>query len=168
MKKEKLHNIESTGFKTTDSYFESFDDKLLQRITNESKILGVKSTGFKTPHNYFESIETDISNSLNNKKSTKIISLFSRKRLAYVSGLAASIVLLFSLLINQQNKPDIDTIDVAAIESYLYQQDYSTDEFASLFELNEISETDFINVEISEETLNEYLENSEAEDFLLD
>ena len=85
-----------------------------------------------------------------------------------MAGIAASIVLLFSLILTNKNGISIDNLDTVAIESYLYQEEYSNEELASLFQMGEISETDFIDVNISEETLNQYLENIDTEDLILE
>lgn len=39
---------------------------------------------------------------------------------------------------------------------------------ATLFKVDEISELDFIDVTISDATINDYLENIDTEDFILD
>jgi len=97
-----------------------------------------------------------------------VISFKSRTKFYYIAGLAASLVLMFSIVINNDSEIAIDSIDTVAIENYLYQEDYTSDELASLFKPNEISETDFIDITISDETLNEYLETIDTEDLIID
>lgn len=169
MKKEKLHNITSSGFKTPDHYFESFEEKLLESL-DEKKIIKAKETsGFTVPTNYFDSIEHNVLEKLQAKPETPVIALKSRRTFYYVAGIAASLVLLFSLVFTSNNKTlSIDGIDTASIENYLYQEDYSNEDLASLFKSDDISETDFIDVNISDETLNEYLENVATEDLILE
>ena len=86
----------------------------------------------------------------------------------YVAGIAASFVLLLSLFYNNEDKININAIDTASIENYLFQEDYTNDDLATLFITDNISEADFIDITISDDTLNEYLENVDTEDFILD
>ena len=85
----------------------------------------------------------------------------------YIAGVAASVVLMVSLFFNSKTVT-IDGIDTATIENYLYQEDYTNDDFASLFNTNEISQADFIDVNISDETLNQYLDNMNTDDLISD
>jgi len=167
MKKENLHNIKKTGFKTPENYFETFSERLNERL-NEKDVIGVKNAGFKIPENYFETFESNFTDKLNDKEETKIIQFKSKRTWYYAAGIAASIVLLLSIIFTNKNGISIDKLETVAIESYLYQEEYSAEELTSLFQLNEISETDFIKLNISEETLNNYLENIDTEDFILE
>ena len=38
MKKDKLHNVKSTGFKTPEHYFESFEDQLFERLNDKEAL----------------------------------------------------------------------------------------------------------------------------------
>lgn len=167
MKKNKLHNIKSPGFKTPDNYFESFEDKLFERLNENESIEGIETHGYTIPKDYFDTVETNVFKKLNTED-RPVITLKPRTKFYYVAGIAASFVLLLSLFLNQKNSISIDTIDTVALESYLYQEDYTNDELASLFTSNEISETDFIDVSISDETLSQYLENIDTEDLILE
>ncbi|WP_179352516.1 hypothetical protein [Winogradskyella vidalii] len=168
MKEEKIHNIKNSGFKTPDNYFDSFENQLLERLNENKMISATQASGFNVPEDYFESVETSILKQLEPKPESPVISLKPKRKFYYVAGIAASIVLLFSLFINQENQININTIETDSIENYLYQEAYSNDDFASLFQDDEISETDFIDLNVSDETLNEFLENVETEDFILD
>lgn len=162
MKKDKQHNNISTGFKTPDQYFESFEDSLFKRINKKESIKGVKTSGYTVPKNYFDSVDDTILSQL--KTSEKpVIKLKSRTTFYYVAGIAASFVLLLGLVFNNNSSITIDTLETSSLESYLFQEEYSNDELASLFLSSDIFEIDFINVNISEETLNQYLENIDTE-----
>ena len=167
MKENKLHNIKSTGFKTPDHYFESFDNKLFDSLHSKKTIENIESSGFVMPINYLETVEASILSKLETEK-TPVLYLQTKRTFYYVAGIAASFILFFSLIFNTDDGLSIDAIDTVAIESYLYQEDYTNDELASLFNSSEISETDFIDVNISDETLNQYLENIDTEDLILD
>lgn len=167
MKNDKLHNIKSTGYKTPDNYFENFEVTLLEQLKENKLIKDIDTSGFSVPDAYFDTVETNIITKLS--ETNKPVIPFKRSsKLYYISGIAASFVLFFGLVFSQQKAVDIEAIDTVAIENYLYQEDYSNDELASLFQTSEISDTDFIDVNISEETLNQYLESIDTEDFILD
>jgi hypothetical protein len=167
MKKNKLHNITSTGYKTPENYFESFEDRLFENLSDEEVINGIKTHGYAVPKDYFNAVETDIISKLNTKEKP-IVNLISKTTYYYVAGIAASLVLMFSLIFNNDYSISVDTIDTVAIENYLYQEDYTNDELATLITPNDISETDFININVSDETLNKYLENIDTEDLILE
>ena len=167
MKKDKLHNIKSTGFKIPDQYFESFDGKLFESINKNDSIEGIENSGYTVPKNYFDSVEDNILSQLNTEEKP-VIKLKSRAQFYYVAGIAASFALLLSLFFNTKDIISIDAIDTMALESYLYQEDYTNDDLASLFKTDDISETNFIDVTISDEMLNQYLESIDTEDLILD
>jgi len=168
MKKENIHNIKSSGFKTPDNYFESIDDQILERLNDKEIISASETTGFMVPKDYFDSVETTILEKIESQPETPVIALKSRRTLYYFAGIAASFVLLLSLFFNNEDKININAIDTASIENYLFQEDYTNDDLATLFITDNISEADFIDITISDETLNEYLENADTEDFILD
>ncbi|WP_179345711.1 hypothetical protein [Winogradskyella ursingii] len=167
VKKENLHNIKNTGFKTPENYFETFEAELLDCLSQKEAI-GIEKTGYKIPENYFETLETRVLQNIEAQSETKVVKLRPKRTLFYVAGFAASIVLLISILYTNRNNISFDNLDTVAIESYLYQEEYSNEDLAALFQSVDISETDFINFEISEETLDQYLDTIETEDLILD
>lgn len=168
MKKENLNTIKSSGFETPKNYFESFENQFLERLNEEEHLKISKNNGFSVPKEYFNSIESNVLEKLNDKPEKPIIILKSRTTFYYIAGIAASFVLLISLMFNNDKNISINTLDTASIESYLYQEDYSNDDLASLFESEEISETNFIDVTISDDTINQYLESTYIEDLILE
>ena len=165
MKKNKLHNITSPGYKTPQHYFESFEDRFFNDLNTNNE--GVKTSGYAVPKDYFNTIDDVILNKIKAEEKS-IISFKSRTTFYYIAGIAASLVLMFSIVFNNDNVLSFDALDTASIENYVYQEDYSNDELASLFMPNEISETDFIDITVSDETLNEYLETLDTEDLLVE
>ncbi|SHH42578.1 hypothetical protein [Winogradskyella jejuensis] len=166
MKKDKLHNINSSGFKAPKDYFESFDEKLMQRLENETSFSKVESPGFKTPEAYFDTIEDSVLNRLNTKEQTPVISLFRSKKLYYISGIAASLLLLFAVFINQSNTAEIS---VEMVENYFIESDLDTYDLAELLTQVEVLEEDFKITETTynEDNLEEYLlENADIEAIL--
>lgn len=167
MKKNKLHNIKATGFKTPDNYFESFDEKFFDKVSEIDVIYGIESPGFTVPKDYFTKVEDEILSHVIKEEAKPVYNLIPKTSFYYAIGIAASLVLMFSLFFNKSTLT-IDGIDTATIENYLYQEDYSNDELALLFSGSNISETDFIDISISEETLNQYLDNTDTEDLIFE
>ena len=168
MKKDKLHTIKSSGYKAPEAYFKTFDAKLLERLDEKVNIDGIETSGYTIPEDYFNTVEDQILVTLKIKPQQPVFTLKSRRTFYYVAGIAASFALLFSLVINTNDELTIDALNTASIENYLYQEDYTNDDLASLFESDDISETDFIDVTISDEILNQYLESFDTDDLILD
>jgi len=167
MKKENLHSIKSPGFKIPNQYFDSFEADFFERLNEKEFISASEKSSFTVPKNYFDSVETNILEKLNKKPETPVISLKSRRTFYYVAGIAASFILMFSLVFNNDNIT-IDNIDTASIETYLYQEDYSGEDLATLFNNDELSVSDFIDYNISEETIDQYIEELDIEELNFD
>ncbi|MDN3492310.1 hypothetical protein [Winogradskyella bathintestinalis] len=167
MKRDKIHNISTSGFKTPDHYFDTLEAQLYDRLDEKEFLNGENSTGFTVPKNYFDTVENNI---LRNRESEEkpVISLKPRTTTYSIIGIAASIIFLFGLFFNSDDQINIEAIDTATIENYLYQEDYTSEEFASFFNPNDISETAFIEINLSDDTINEYLESIDTEDFITD
>ncbi|MDY2587741.1 hypothetical protein [Winogradskyella aquimaris] len=164
MKKEKLHNIKSNGFKVPDNYFDTVEDAFFNRLNKKDSIEGIITTGFKTPEGYFDSVEHNIISKLNDKP---VISLYSRKALYYISGIAASLVLLFAIFINNDN--NTEDISAEMVTTYFENSDLDSYELAELLAKAEIIDTDFkvMETDFNEEHLESYLlENTDIETIL--
>jgi hypothetical protein len=167
MKEDRLHNIKSSGYKAPNDYFKSFDAKLIERLDEEESIEGIETSGYTIPQEYFDSVEAIVLSKLNVEKKP-VIKLRTKTLIYYVAGIAASFAVLLSLFFNSKDAISIDAINTMAIESYLYQEDYTNADLASLFNTDDISETNFIDLTISDEMLNQYLESIDTEDLILD
>lgn len=156
MKEDKLHNINNPGFKAPKDYFESFDQKLMQRLNDEKSIEGVSTTGFKAPDGYFDTLETDILNKIKAEKPKKVISLFSRKKWYYVSGIAASLLLLVAVFIKQD---ETVAFSEDIVVEYFADSDLDSYDLAELLVSAEIIDEDFSleKTNYSEENLENYL-----------
>lgn len=158
MNKKDLNNVKSSGFKTPDDYFETFDDKLFTRLNEKESIKDVKDTGFKVPKGYFDTVEDNIFKKRegNNKL---IISLKQKKTWYYVTGIAASLVLFFGILFNTSS--NTEDISAEMVETYLEISDLDSYELAQLLSENDFLEDDFT---LTETTYNE----DNLETYLLD
>ncbi|WP_299364303.1 hypothetical protein [Winogradskyella sp.] len=163
MKKDKLHNVKSTGFKTPEHYFASFEDKLFERLNDKASI-GVDETGFKVPDGYFDKLDSEIIKELN-AEDKPVIKLNTRRTLYYVAGIAASLVLMLAIFLNK----DDDGISAEMVETYLENRDLDSYELAELLLDADLLEEDFtlIEPEYNEDNLESYLlENLDIETIL--
>ncbi|WP_299123750.1 hypothetical protein [uncultured Winogradskyella sp.] len=162
MKKDKLHNIKSTGFKTPEKYFASFDEKIFEHISEKKFIEEIETSGYSTPKNYFDTVEDNILKNLDTEVKP-IVHLMSRKNFYYVAGIAASLLLLFAIFINKEN---VNEISAEMVETYLEDQDLDSYEIAQLLTDADILEEDFTIIETTynEDNLEAYLlENADIE-----
>jgi hypothetical protein len=167
MKKDKLHNIKATGFKTPEHYFEDLTEKVFERMKDHDSIGGIKTSGYLVPQNYFNTFDAKILSQLN-AEAKPVIRLQSRTTFYTIAGIAASLLLFITLVFNSSKTTSIDTLETSFLERYLLQELVTYDELATLFENDDISVTDFIDINISDETLDFYLENTDTEDLFLD
>lgn len=159
MKNKKIHNIKSTGFKLPNDYFESFDDKVISKLNTESPLDSIKETGFKVPDNYFDAFsDTILEKNLGGKKS-KVIQLFNKRNLIYVSSIAAAILLLFNLSIFDI-KPTFDNLETETVENYIIDENIGSYEIAALLSDEHIEENIIIDYSINEDNIEEYLLNN--------
>ncbi|WP_422108003.1 hypothetical protein [Winogradskyella sp.] len=164
MKNDKLHKIKSTGFKTPDNYFESFDDELFERIKDEKSIGGIEDTGFNVPEGYFDKLDDKIIGRLE-AKDQPVVKLNTRRTFFYVAGIAASLLLMLAIFINEGD----DGISAEMVETYFEDSNLDSYELAELLVDADILEEDFTitEPEFDEDDLESYLlENSDIESIL--
>lgn len=164
MKKEKIHTIKETGFKVPQDYFKNFEVAKLGKSELNSTS---NHKGFKIPDSYFETIEDKIINQVSKKNSPKVISLFNKRNLIYISSMAAAILLFFNLSIFERESK-WDTLDVETVENYLMNEDIGSYEIASTLDNIDFSEENFVIQHVNETTIETYLlENMDMEDLLI-
>ena len=190
MKKKDLHNIKNTGFKTPNHYFEGLEDEILGKIKLGKKVEctgmevpdnyfegvedailsqiklneNIKTPGFTTPETYFDTLDDTILNKVSSKKGSKVITLFNKKTILYVASTAAAIALFFNL--NSSGKAvTFDSLDTEVVDNYILNETEFTD-LASLFIEAELNETSFIDYNLSDDTLDSYLEDLEDNELI--
>lgn len=169
MKNNKIHNIKSTGFKTPDNYFESLEETIFSKLAEEKQSVKINSTGFKVPDNYFKTFDDKVLNAIDRDDSAKVVSLFNWKKVIYISGIAASLVLAFNLLFNHSDEFTFDDIETASIENYLIDEDLSAYEIAPYLGDSELDSDDFIDNNMNAADLEDYLiQNSDVEQLITD
>lgn len=161
MKNDRLHNIKKTGFKLPKGYLDGLDSHLMDHIKLNEK---VTHSGFKVPNGYFENIEQSILSKT--KQNSRVIYLFGKHNWLYAVSVAAVIILLFNVIWN--NKPIKEsTIEISDIEQYLINEGVSSYELASLLTNEDLNTDNFVDSELSEQALEQYLmENSTLEDLI--
>ena len=166
MKKSSLHNITKTGYEVPKDYFESFNDTLFEKLEGTSKIEGIEDTGFKVPDDYFDFVEASVTNKLKKEEHVPVIKIKSRRSLYYLSGIAASILLLVAIFIN---RPTTEELSIEMVETYFEDRDLDTYELAELLSGANLLEEDFTITETqySEDHLETYLlEHTDIESIL--
>ena len=159
MKKDNLHINKKTGFKTPEQYFESFETQLNELIKLEETVCDIQQTGYTVPKNYFNSVEDSIMNNLSQREDkTPVINVNFKRSLYYISGIAASLVLLFAIFIGNEESSEI-SIDM--VETYFETQDINSYELAELLVDAELIDDNFT---ITDNTYDE----TNLETYLLD
>ncbi|OBQ55459.1 hypothetical protein JJL45_07825 [Tamlana sp. s12] len=159
MKTNKIHNIKSSGFKAPQDYFDAFDDKLMDKLKNESPVHDIKTSGFEVPKDYFKTLDNTIIKKIeSDKPTTKVIPLFNKKMILYATSIAAAVLLLFNLsLFDTNSKPTFDSLDSQSVENYILNENISFSELASLFSDEELNATIFSEDHIDDENIENYL-----------
>jgi hypothetical protein len=166
MKNDKLHNITSTGFKTPEHYFDTFEDKLFERLEDKESIAGIETSGYTVPKDYFNSIEENILRKIKSD-GKPVISLKSRNTVYYIAGIAASLLVLVALFLNNGKNENVLTAEMAQV--YFEERGINSYDLLELLSDTDLSEEDFniIDTPYDEDNLETYLlENSDIETIL--
>lgn len=157
MSNDKLHNIKKAGYKIPEGYFDSVEDNILNKIN--SPFEDVNASGYEVPDNYFNSIEDKVLDRVALKKG-KLVNLFTRRNLMYLSGVAAALLIMISVVF--KSDPLDETLDIEMVETYLEEQDLDSYELAELLAEADLLDEDFT---VFDE---ENLDDSEIEAYLLE
>lgn len=164
---KRINNISKPGFKAPDNYFDSVEEGVFARLKSDNLKSMVEQTGFKIPDGYFDGLEERVEDKLKGDE-PKVIPLFSRKKLYYISGIAAAIVILLAVFLNRSSE-EFQDLDYQMVETYIINQDISTYEIASLLTEEEIEQVDLniLDEKLNDESLEDYLlENINLEDII--
>lgn len=168
MNSNNLHNIKRTGFKTPDAYFESFDEMLLNQLKVDDHLKRKNDAGFKVPNGYFESFDATVLKQLQ-KEEPKVISLPLWKKVAFVSGIAASLAILLTVFNTTTENVTFESLETASIENYIYDENINTYDIASLLNEDDLVIENFIMTPISDESLETYLlDNTTIENLMFE
>lgn len=168
MKKSHLHHIKDSGFKTPDGYFDAFDERLSKKLSAQEDMASISDSGFKVPDNYFETFDKRLQARLQNETPVKVIRLNPWRKVAYLSGVAASIALLLTFLLNSKDDLTINQIETASIENYLKDQNLNVYDIASFLNEDDLIVDNFVSNSLTEESLETYLiNNTSIEDLII-
>lgn len=169
MKRNNLHNIKSTGYKTPEDYFDSLEDAIFSKLSVDHISSKFHTTGFKVPESYFETLDAKILKNVSKNRSASVIPIFNWKKVAYLSGIAASLVLAFNIFFNNSNSLTFDDLETASIENYLMNEDLNADDIAPYMSTNELNAANFVETKINTSDIEDYLlQNSDVEHLITD
>ncbi|KPM33176.1 Hypothetical protein I595_78 [Croceitalea dokdonensis DOKDO 023] len=166
---KKNHN---NKFKTPEGYFESFNERLMAKMSKEEGIIP-KSDGFQVPEHYFE----ELPKTLSHKIKPKVVFLYPLKKYYWAAASIAALLLL-ALVINsnrfKNNTIEFEDLASTEIDSYLddNQMDLTVYDLAQVVNLDNLTVDDITETtEILEgQVILDYLDDNvdEFEDLNLD
>jgi purine-nucleoside phosphorylase len=132
------NNKIKNGFTTPTDYFDTFSDKLFEKISGEvTANLLPETSGFMVPENYFAKNEVELLNKINHSK-TKVISL--KATLYKVSGIAAILLLTIvsPLFYNSVETKKNELAEMSYLE--IHSEELGIYEVGSMLDNNDILE----------------------------
>lgn len=164
--KTNLNNIKNSGYKTPENYFNTLEDKIFSKLKAEDTLSTIDGTGYTMPEGYLDTVETTVYNKL--KGDTKVITLFSKRNILYLSGIAAAVLLMFSIFMNSNNDLN-EELDLDLVENYIIEEGIDTYEIAALLLDEDLTEENFMINNFSDETIEDYLlNNSDIEELIIE
>lgn len=132
-------------------------------LGNEPKI----TSGFTTPDGYFDTFSEKVLAQLP-KQETKVISIFSSKKVWYFAA-AAILILMLSIPLFTKYSTQQEEIDSATLENYIaYQSNISEEEIVNLLEQDDLDKMK-LDFNIDDATIEDALKsNSNLEQYLID
>lgn len=132
-------------------------------LGNEPKI----TSGFTTPDGYFDTFSEKVLAQLP-KQETKVISIFSSKKVWYFAAAAILIMILCTPLFFKYSS-QTDEIDLATLENYIaYQANISDEEILNLLQQEDLDKIK-LGFNVSDAAIEEVLNsNSNIEQYLID
>ena len=133
------------------------------KLGNEPKI----TSGFTTPDGYFDTFSEKVLAQLP-KQETKVISIFSSKKVWYFAA-AAILILMLSIPLFTKYSTQQEEIDSATLENYIaYQSNISEEEIVNLLEQDDLDKMK-LDFNIDDATIEDALKsNSNLEQYLID
>ena len=175
MKTNKQIKRNPSGFVTPKDYFDSFDGRLLQKISeNKTKLQHnlPKTPGFEVPEAYFNTVEKSILNQTTHQNKGKVISLWYQK-IAKVAAVALILISGYGILEvsskNANNEDNFSSINDTDLELYIENNILIYSEIQYLMPSEndlDLAETN-IN-ELNQETILDYLDDELYDLDLLD
>lgn len=171
MKKSQLHNIKDSGFKIPDSYFDTFEQRLFDKMAVQKDLAEMDGSGFTVPENYFKNfdakLEARLDKEKNQKNTPRVISMGSWRRHAVISGVAAVLLLMFLIVFNSDDPLSIHEVETASIEAYLNDENLNIYDIGALLDDDNLVLDNFVSTPLTEDSLENYLlNNTSVEDLI--
>jgi cell division protein FtsL len=133
------------------------------KLGNEPKI----TSGFTTPDGYFDTFSEKVLAQLP-KQESKVISIFSSKKVWYFAA-AAILILMLSIPLFTKYSTQQEEIDTVTLENYIaYQSNISEEEIVNLLEQDDLDKMK-LDFNIDDATIEDALKsNSNLEQYLID
>ena len=133
------------------------------KLGNEPKI----TSGFTSPDGYFDTFSEKVLAQLP-KQETKVISIFSSKKVWYFAA-AAILILMLSIPLFTKYSTQQEEIDTVTLENYIaYQSNISEEEIVNLLEQDDLDKMK-LDFNIDDATIEDALKsNSNLEQYLID
>jgi len=150
------------SFKTPEGYFEGVTDRILDRIKDDPSLSLPEADGFKVPDGYFDQVPGEIVSKLDDSE-TPVIQLKSYRKYFYVAAsIAAIFVIVIGLQWNKSQNLSFEDLASADITSYFETQELglSSYEIAEVLPVDDIKMNDFMETDVDDENIMEYLEGS--------
>lgn len=163
----KNKNINKNPFNTPKGYFDSFEDNLKDKILKETAAIP-KEDGFGVPASYFDQFQVNLIAKIKEEQNvTKVIPLNTYKKIMAIAASIAAITII-ALSIDWSGNETLSFTDLANsdIEAYFENNelDLTTDEIADVLPIDGYEMNDFVEPELNEENLLDYL-NENVENF---
>jgi len=156
-----------TGFKVLENYFESLEDAIFTRLSEE---LFTKQTGFETPSNYFNNLEETILTKISSEeKVVKVIPLYTRiARFASIASAACVLLFVGFQLFSSSETISFDTLAFGDVENWVENNIVLIDsyELNDAFKISDFDGNELLLSEISDETIENYLTNVDTSTLL--
>lgn len=168
-------NKKSSGFKTPEAYFKSFEDRLFKKLSEQESSnpsLIPQKTGFEVPEAYFESVEKSIIDQAIDKNKGKVIPLWINK-LAKVAAVLLILITGYGILkinnTSQLEENNFSNISEADLELYIENYIFPYSEMQNLFISNNSFELAESNLsDLNQEIILQYFDNELDDLDLLD
>jgi len=144
------------GFKAPNGdYFKTLENNILDKMA----ISHIETSGFKAPKNYFNTLENKVLNHPDIKqKPVKVLPILTKKHVIYISGIAATLALLFSLTYSKSNT-SFDALETQTVENYILNENIDSYDIAQLLNDSDLNEESFIEHDLSNNNIESYLIN---------
>ena len=152
-------------FKAPENYFEGLNDRLMERLSEESLNIP-KKDGFVVPENYLETLQDVVLKKMAAEE-VKVIRLNPYRKFYYAAAsIAAIILVIVGLQWNGTEKPTFENLANADIDAYFENNEFglSIYEIGEVIPVEELEINDILETRFEEEQMLEYL-NDNIDDF---